>query len=362
MLDVRLMEKSDYADFSALLGRATSAVFTQSLEYLNYLRDVLSNSQPMHLVAVDKYGDICGALPLMIQDGAIGRVINSLPYYGSHGSLILDATKPDDVRAELLHALDSLVRETNTLSCTVIDSPLDVVPTSSWISSDFEDERVCQMTFLPTSDSYEDAREAILSAVHSKTRNQIRKGLSQSYRICHTEETWALEGLHRIHLDNLEVIGGLAKSKLSLEAIPVHFQYDRHYRVYCALLDDQIVAALLVFYFKDHVEYFMPAVDHQHRSKQALSAIIFSAMIDGVVDKRARIWNWGGTWTSQTSLHHFKARWGAKDMPYRYATRLGPQAPRDLGSMNRRYLAETYPNFYVVPYSSTIEDKVHTEV
>lgn len=351
MVDVRPMRETDHDAYSELVATSPSAMFTHSLEYLNYLQDVLGDSRPMHLVAANHDGGLCGALPLMARDGRLGSVLNSLPYFGSHGSLILDPARAGIARKELVSALDLLIGQNETLACTIIDSPFESTHRSLWDQSDFEDDRVCQMTSLPIATSCDDASEAIFRLIHSKTRNQVRKGLRQGYRIWHSDETWALEELHRLHVANLNLIGGLAKDKHAIEAIPTHFQYDRHYRVYCASQADQVAAVLLLFYFKNHVEYFMPTVDHQHRPNQALSALIFTAMTDSVVEKGSRTWNWGGTWQLQKSLHHFKARWGASDRPYLYATRLGPRAPERVGALDPTLLAEMYPSFYVLPYS-----------
>lgn len=359
MVEIRLMEKTDHASYSALLETSSYAMFTHSLEYLNYLEAILDDCQPMHLVAVDNNGIVCGALPLMSKDAPQGRVLNSLPYYGSHGSLILGTVRRQDARWKLLQAVNQLSSAPETLASTLIGNPLDSVTNDLWNQTDFEDERISQMTILPSADSHDTAAEAVFSLIHGKTRNLVKKGMSQGYRIWHSDGNWELEELHRLHSANLSSIGGLAKTKHSLEMIPTYFDYDQQYRVYCASQADQIIAALLVFYFKDHVEYFMPAVDREHRSNQALSALIFTAMNDSIVQKQSKLWNWGGTWRSQTSLHHFKSRWGARDTTYSYATRLGPRAPKNLRLLDPELLAKAYPNFFVLPYSVLAPEAPH---
>ena len=61
-------------------------------------------------------------------------------------------------------------------------------------------------------------------------------------------------------------------------------------------------------------------------------------------------WNWGGTWTSQESLHHFKAGWGAVDMPYTYLVRSSSEGRAKLAS-HRAELDQLFPYFYTYPYA-----------
>ena len=52
---------------------------------------------------------------------------------------------------------------------------------------------------------------------------------------------------------------------------------------------------MLLFYFKDTVEYFVPAIDIEWRKEQPLSALIHIAMYDAIKEKKIVKWNWGGT-------------------------------------------------------------------
>ena len=108
------------------------------------------------------------------------------------------------------------------------------------------------------------------------------------------------------------------------------------------------VAALLLFYFNQTVEYFTPAIVKAHRSTQALPLTIFVAMKDAI---RAgyRNWNWGGTWLSQDGVYDFKKRWGTNEYPYFYYTRLFRS---DIMRRSKTELLEHYPGFFVLPFAA----------
>jgi hypothetical protein len=62
-----------------------------------------------------------------------------------------------------------------------------------------------------------------------------------------------------------------------------------------------------------------------------------------------RSWNWGGTWESQHSLRHFKAGWGARDLPYRYLVGATAEGLALLASEPKR-LSGAFGYFYLYPF------------
>jgi hypothetical protein len=67
------------------------------------------------------------------------------------------------------------------------------------------------------------------------------------------------------------------------------------------------------------------------------------------VRRGCRLWNWGGTWTSQGGVYRFKRKWGAEDRPYRYFIRINDRSVLDA---TPEELLERFPHFYVVPFSA----------
>ena len=81
-----------------------------------------------------------------------------------------------------------------------------------------------------------------------------------------------------------------------------------------------------------------------------MSLLVYSAMQDAVARGCTR-WNWGGTWASQTGVHRFKSRFGARDLPYHYFTRVFEP---DLLRMTRSELEREYRFFYVLPFHELV--------
>jgi Acetyltransferase (GNAT) domain len=332
--------------YRAFIDERPEATIYTSLEWRNFLRAVVPGN-PWYLIAREN-GAISGVLPLFAsRDVRGGRLINSLPWYGSHGACCV-ATEA--ARLALLRELRALIGETRPLSTTVILTPVE----QKWLETyrraldpRASDLRIGQVTTLP-SDGPELERR--LESVYSqKTRNLVRKSLKQGFacQVRDDEEAW--DFLHRTHDDNMRAVGRKAKPRAHFSALRSHLP-GRMRKLYIASREGVPVAALLLAFHKRTVEYLTPVVKVEQRPKQPLSFLIHLAMLDAI---RAGFdsWNWGGTWINQESLHHFKKGWGATDHPYSYLV-CADASGVDRLRTERECLGELFPYFYAYPYAS----------
>lgn len=348
---VDILERADdreYADFAV----RNRGMFFSSPGFLELLVEHLGCE--FRCFAVRERGAIVGVLPMMFSaPGRFGPAANSLPFYGSNGGFMVDRTLPvakrSAVCSELHGALLEECRRRRCVSATVITSPFDEADDGQMVYDvvrpDFVDERIGQVTFLPR--GCDDVGGALMTSYHSKTRNLVRKAMKGGFEIRETTmDPEALAFLHRVHADNLARIGGISKPLSFFCAIPRHFS-PGEYRIFTAFLGDEPVAALLLFYYNGTVEYFTPVIVHEYRERQPLSALIYHAMQHAVVSGYER-WNWGGTWKTQDGVYHFKKRWNADDLSYRYYVKC---FNREVVNADRAELLRDYPGFFVLPFS-----------
>jgi len=326
-------------------------MFNHSLLYGEFLSQVTLPAERHYLLGYES-GELAAALPLFLKDGPAGPVVNSLPFYGSHGGLVARPTAGMAVRRGLMERFRDFCSTRGVLSATIIESPfapcadlyLDGQPA-------FLDERVGQITPLPAPlPSCGNIEEELLALYHQKTRNMVRKGMKSGFSVSHSGNSEVLNALHRIHEDNIRAVGGMPKPWHVFKAIDKVFTYDKHYRVYFAECADGIVSLMLVFYFNQTVEYFTPATLESHRSRQPLSLLIFAAMRDAIIERGARYWNWGGTWLDQDGVYLFKSRWGTHDHRYRYYTYVDQEKRELLKAYTRADLLGDYPYFFTLPF------------
>jgi hypothetical protein len=337
VLEVKPLSPETEPGYRDFVAKMPGALIYHSLPYRYLLVEHL-NCHQEYLVAGNG-GGVRGVLPLLWTGDGGGRVYNSLPFYGSHGSVLARDPEAGDA---LIAAYNERATAGGTLAATMVTNPFAERQPPAPVHN-LTDERISQVTDLPEPPGEE---EALLDLVESSARRNVRKALRAG--ITTRTDAGRLPIVAEIHRENIEALGGLAKDPSFFEAVPRHFEAGRDFEVHVALRDDAVVAGLLVFFFNDTVEYFTPAVHHDHRSDQPLAPLLVEAMA-AAARRGCRRWNWGGTWTSQDGVFRFKRKWGAREGHYRYYVQLNDESLLDASPDELR---ERFRHFYVVPFSA----------
>ncbi len=334
---MRIVQLSDkyHNDYQAFLLSIEQSLLYYSVPYKSFLEELLGCRSQYWLALEDN--QIAGVLPLMEKDGPYGRVVNSLPYYGSNGGVLASS---EMARNALCEKYNCLAQEQDVAAATLVTHPLMPLHEASVIY-DLTDERIGQFTTLFSKGN---AVNALLSRLDSSTRRNIRKAKKSGVKI--NVDNTAVDFLQAVHKENMVDIAGKAKSEIFFDLFPNYFQADEAFRIYTAEVEGKLVAALLIFYFNKTVEYFTPVTCKEYRNMQPMAGIIFEAMVDAA-QRGFRKWNWGGTWLSQDGVYRFKRKWGAEDYRYPYYIKVNNSK---LFSCSRENLLESYPDFYVVPF------------
>jgi len=300
------------------------------------------DAEPGWLIA-KKNCEIVGLLPFMKKNGPLGPILNSLAYYGSNGGVI-QHVKDDEAKAHLISEFYKMAAEEKCISATIISNPLekDSEFYHKHTCYDLLDERIGQITHFPD----EIEPDNLMKIFKNPRPRNIRRAMREGIEVVRSQEEESIKFLYKTHVANIESIGGLSKKKDFFDLIP-KIMKKTDWMIYVARLQEQPVAALLVFYFNKTVEYFTPVVLDQYRNTQALSLSIYRAMQDAQASG-FKNWNWGGTWLSQTGVYDFKKRWGTTDYPYYYYTRVYDDSVK---RQTKEALLEQYPGFYVLPFS-----------
>ncbi len=313
--------------------------------FLRFVSDLSESINVAYLLC--KSGDeIEGIFPVAILESGGKRVLNSSPFFGSHGgALVKPGPRKEQVEAELQERFEALLNAQGACAYTVVQNLFaDNLgpPPGKFIS--YKEERIGQVSFLAPEQT---AIENVLAAFHQKTRNAARKALKSGFVIKRASLANAMEDLQRTHAENMAQIGGRAKPLDVFEKLDSALGPSAA-NCYIASKNGRPAAYLLLLYSGDTVEYFTPAIVDDFRSEQPLTALIVEAMIDAAASGYRR-WNWGGTWSSQEGVYRFKSRFGAQDFPYRYQIGV-----RDLSLQReiKENLAAAFPYFFVLPYTA----------
>ncbi len=343
---IKLFEESDKKHYQSFLEENDHFLWYVSIDYKRLLESYLNVNSLYFLVK--KEGSIVGCLPLMeSRNTPLGTIINSLPFYGSNGSFLIDKKVKKDETIEimnlLLKSLLSHIDKKNVAALTLITSPFDLY-SKEFLEDNFKftfsDFRIGQITPLP--DNIEDL---LVKFENPRPRN-IRKAIKSGVMIRRSTSNEDFNFLATTHQQNIESIGGKSKSKLFFECVK-QLVPKENYSLFVAEIKEKKVAALLLFYFNKTVEYFTPCSIFEYRNLQPSSLLIFEAMKDAV-EKNYQYWNWGGTWESQKGVYDFKKKWGAIDKKYYYYSKI---MNPEIYNYQSEDLINMYPSFYTYPFN-----------
>jgi Acetyltransferase (GNAT) domain len=349
---VRSLTAADGAHWDAFVLAHPDHLGFYTLRYRDFLLSVCHRSRAHYLLA-ERDGRIVGALPAILSaPGPFGPVLNALPFYGSNGSPLVahDATDRTAIAMALLATFDDIAAAERVAASTVVSNPLDVMGCGVLRSRphDCTDHRIGQLTMLPIDPGDGVSREALLLGMYrGKRRNQVRKALTAGMEVHVDDSLPALRAVAALHRDNLDAIGGVAKPQEIFDALGASLRAGIDRQVWVASYNGEPIAYLLVLHTGGVVEYFTPCVRAEFRPMQPLTLLIHHAMCDAL-HRGARVWNWGGTWTTQHGVYEFKRGWGTTDLPYEYFTRVHDRRLYD--ATPAQLLAE-YPWTYTVPFS-----------
>lgn len=349
-MEIVLLGEAYEADYEHFLHAIPTSWIYSSLKYRDFLKQIVGPQSIAYWLLLDE-GEIQAALPTMTsQAGPYGSIFNSLPFFGSNGGLLVQNPHdyPRQWKEALFEELQAYITRHSIASATLAPHPFQDqdfrfrLPNHS-----FTDPRLSQITPLPASEPTRESRlDSILGLVHQKTRNCIRKCWKSKVQISHSSSPRHLQGLFKIHRECMQAIQGRWKPWSVFQAIADTFDYDQDYRLYIAEQDGELIAALLVLFYHQTAEYFIPASKAEHRTDQPMSGLVAEAMQDAMA-RGLTWWNWGGTWLSQKGVYHFKKRWGTLERPYRYTTAIFDDR---ILSASKEPLLQAYPYFYIAPF------------
>ena len=339
-MEINILTSNSLDEYENFISQDPNTLLYHSKKYINFVSELLKCPK-MIFLAIDKNKNIVAALPLIFKEGKYGKVYNSLPYYGSNGGI---TSNRNDATFALIKELNKLSKLSDTASITIVENPLSDIKYTNF-NFNLIDTRIGQFTMLPKDLSDENE---LLKLFHGKTRNVIRKANKSDLEFFIDNNEF--EFIRKTHKENMQSIGGLSKQDEFFKMIPRKFISDQDYKIYIAKYKNKPIAGLLLFYYNQTVEYFTPVIKNEFREKQALSGLIFKAMLDAI-QFNFRIWNWGGTWLSQEGVFRFKNRWNANNIEYKYLTNL---SNKDILKLSKEELLDQYKNFYVCPFSKLL--------
>ena len=342
---IKILSDGDDKIYEKFIYNHKESMIYHSLKYKKLLLYIIKNSSAIYLGAFIN-NELVGVLPAILKKTDVGCVINSLPFYGSNGGTLTVSKDSDLIKKKLYEEIKRIAIKENALSTVIIESLISIKEFYFDNDSIIFDERYSQITFFKNI-NYENIEESLMNLFHSKTRNMVRKSMKSNFNISHGSSKKYFDNLVNLHNLNMNKLKGKAKPAEFFKLLKELFIYDKDYRIYSASIDGKYIASLLIFYFKDQVEYFLPAIDENYKNLQPLSGLIYKSMFDSINERNIKLWNWGGTHLDQENLFKFKSKWGSTNKIYKYF--ILADVPRIKEVSKNTNLFEQFEYFYIYP-------------
>tara|TARA_Y100001970_G_scaffold294294_1_gene449950 strand:+ start:19673 stop:20719 length:1047 start_codon:yes stop_codon:yes gene_type:complete len=332
--------------YEKFIIKNTNGLIYHSINYKKFLSKSLDSTIDKYIIAL-RENKIIASLPCFIKISDNGNVLNSLPFFGSHGSLIgfeqLNKTELDSVFIKF----KSLINTYNIQSYTIVDNYKN--NNSSILNKYFEfnkvEKRVSQITDL-SNFTKNNINDNLLNHFDGKRRTDIKKGNKNNFEYLIDNSLNSLKHLFQIHVENIRALGGISKEWKIFQNLSDIFIKNKQCNIFTVKEKGKIICSLLLIYYKDTVYYFIPAVLNEYKSTSVMSSNIFWAMKDSIRRGYA-YWDWGGSWLNQGSLIKFKSSWKSINTEYNYYIKYSKR----INNYNKSDILKDYPYFYVKPFN-----------
>lgn len=315
--------------------------------FLKFLNSLMPKIKLEYYCLQNSKGEIIALMPVASKNILeLGTIINSLPFFGSHGGIIYLNSEIDKLEIQhiLIKALLEEIKNENVLSVTLVENPFEPLDKQLMQSLGFEiiDTRLGQFKNIGLQSFKEDLDVDLLMSFHTKTRNVVRKGLSFKPAFSEQNDFETICWIQSVHEKSISKLNGKFKSIDVFNHLLKTFPSPEYSRVFVCKKNGKNIAGLLVLLYDSTVEYFTPVIEEDYKDTQLLSALIYEAM-KTLSREGFSTWNWGGTWISQEGVYRFKDRFGSYTKPYRYFSKIENKRIKEI---NREELTSQFNFFY----------------
>ena len=241
-LNIKVIEGPGDEVIEDLVSREPYSLIYSNPAYINVIAQH-TQSTPYWLVAKDVSG-LQAALPLLVKKGALGSVVNSLAFFGSHGGAIVPS-RNFEAWLSVVRAFESFGDEIGAISSTLITNPFfgDCGLYKTHHAHDLRDVRIGQFTDFPNDNKV----SSLLALFDDPRPRNIRKARRSGVKITRSQSVDDLTFLHATHEKNIQSIGGIHKELSFFLKMAEELPHDA-WAIYLAERDNEKIAALLLLY------------------------------------------------------------------------------------------------------------------
>ena len=301
-----------------------------SLKFIIFISKVLKLSP--YFFCYSRSNKIVALIPFFEKKNyKYGKVINSLPFFGSMGGVY---SENNNFKKICLKLFNNHFNDEEILSSVIIQNPFDDFDSklNKVFKSNFTDDRILQYIKLNQKLNISDTR----------IRN-VNKAKKLGFKVYKTNSPKIVDKLEKLHFSHMKKINGKPKPKIFFSELK---KLDKNiWKIYYSKnKNNDVIATLLVFFENQSMEYYIPACDENYKDSQVLSLLTYNSIMDSV-RKNYKFYSFGFTWINQKGVYNYKKKWGCEDKEIRYLIKFDSNKLSNINEM-----INLYKYFYIAPF------------
>lgn len=330
--------------YQSFLESAKDSYFAHSIFWRNVIES--QGRDKGIIVAASQEGNIVGAIPLFIYKCRYGNIINSVPYPGPLGGVVIGNVAKGEkelIFGKLMAAVNALAKDNDCTLVTVISSPFwpNDELYRKYFKPDFE---------LENYTLYIDLAKPIKTTSHF--RNNLKRMLERA-----AENNLSIEMASGARqFDDWYCLHEARHKSLGLEPSPKSFlkkaflvmRSNKSGELFLVKGKDEIQAGCLVFYQGQVLDTYMISGSREAYNNGAIYFLI-DFLIGWAKERGLRYFNWQSSKPRGSGPYNFKVQWGSREAKYYFFTKVYKPIDKIL-SLGRCVLAKAYEWHFVVPY------------
>lgn len=340
-------EKRYYNKIHKFIDSCDYCYFQQTLEWKKVIEGMKADDGVF--IILKNKNNILGFLPVFIFRSKYGNIINSIPYPGPLGGVVIkegNKRKEEKIFSALLKGLNQLASKENCVAATIISSPFS--PNDNLYRKHFKPDYELENFTL-----YINLKEP--RKTNSHFRNNLKRMLAKAqgnkYEVLQTNSEQDLLEWHRVHR--------LRHTQIGLEPLPLkllrfaltHLVKNRKGNFFVVKdLRGKIIAGCLVTYHKKIIDAYIYSGTKSSYRDGAMYLLI-NYIINWSKSKGFEIFNWQSSKPRGGGPYNFKVQWGSEEAPYYFFTKIYQPVDK-LKKLGLDGIKEKYKYHFVLPYSA----------
>ena len=347
MTNLSLVNSMQYEKrFSEFFESSNESYFQQSPQWKNVIESFGKDKWVCPMVLENK--KVIGVIPLYLYKSKLGNIINSVPYPGPLGGVIINSdskTKKEKIFKLLMHQVDKISTQFDVVTTTIISSPF-------WPDDNLYRKHWRPNYELENYTLYIDLTKP--QKTKSKFRNNLRRMLSKAesskLKVAESSKITDLNSWYKIH----------QKRHLEIGVDPIHkqvFSESLNHLIptskgkFLYVKDDKnkIVAGCFVASHNQVVDTYMIS-GNSHIHQNGAIYLLIDHLLNWSKNSGFKYFNWQSSKPRGSGPYKFKMQWGSKEAPYYFFTKTYQPIDKFLGAGLDKIKKE-YKWHFVLPFN-----------